>query len=80
MVIVFPLVPLVGPDMEETTRSGNAGLIVMERVFGTEVLPLLSVNTTVKELLPVAVGMPLMIPDGEFRIKPAGRFPELIDH
>jgi hypothetical protein len=42
---------------------------------GTE----LSVASTVKELVPSVVGVPAMPPVDEFRLRPAGRAPELME-
>lgn len=41
---------------------------------------LLSVTVVVKVEVPVAVGVPEMVPVVAARVKPAGRLPELIDH
>ena len=41
--------------------------------------PILSVTFTVKELVPVTVGVPEMIPVAELIDKPAGKVPELIE-
>jgi hypothetical protein len=41
---------------------------------------LLSVTVVVKVEVPVAVGVPEMVPVVAARVRPAGRLPELIDH
>jgi len=40
----------------------------------------LSVTVVVKLEVPVAVGVPEMVPVVAARVRPAGRLPELIDH
>ena len=52
-------------------------MIMIDRAFVAE-LPLLSVTTTVKPALPVALGVPLMTPE-ESSDRPDGRLPLAID-
>ena len=53
-------------------------LIVMLSALVT-VWELASVTCTVKSLVPVAVGVPEIVPLPELRLSPAGRLPETMD-
>jgi len=56
----------------------NAGLTVSERAF-VVLPPPLSTNRTLKAAVPVAEGVPLMVPVGAAKLKPAGSDPTDID-
>jgi len=52
--------------------------MIMLRAFTT--FPAEFVALTVKENVPIAVGVPEITPVPSFRLKPAGRVPVAIDH
>lgn len=64
------------------TGGGGGELIIRlrgaEAVWGVGVV--LSVTVAVKLKVPAAVGVPAMIPVDEFKLRPLGSVPLLIDH
>ena len=56
----------------------GAGLMVMETA-DEAVIPPLSVTWAVNEVVPTAVGVPLMTPAVEFRFNPGGSEPAVMD-
>jgi hypothetical protein len=57
----------------------GAGAIVMLSAFEA-VWPTLSVTFTVKENVPATVGVPLITPVDDAKVRPAGKLPDVIDH
>jgi hypothetical protein len=69
--------PLVPPGNEYVLME-SAVEIVIDRLFVAVAL-LLSATFTVIDLVPVAVGVPVMAPVVAVRLRPAGRLPLEID-
>ena len=58
----------------------TAGICVMTILMSFVVLPTEFVALTVKLDVPIAVGMPVIVPVVSFKTKPVGSVPLAIDH
>src|SRR5262245_47796432 len=73
--VFFTTVQPVGKMLSlKSSQNKHDGLMVMLNA-AEPVQPLLSVAVTVKLEVPVAVGVPVMLPLAAFKLKPAGREP-----
>ena len=65
------------PPGSDVVRTDGPAITVMESGCAGEVFPRLSLTVTLNEEVPVALGVPLITPLEEFRLKPPGSDPLL---
>jgi hypothetical protein len=70
----------VPPGKAGVVIVGTAALAFMTMLSALVALPTLFVALTVKLNVPAVVGVPVIAPVLEFKLKPAGRLPTVIDH
>jgi hypothetical protein len=78
---VVMVVPVAEESLDTVASMASACGVVMMLIlrFVVAVARLTSLTWTVKVLVPVAVGVPEIVPVAGLRVRPAGRLPEVMD-